>query len=65
MYLDLCISSMVVISAGFNQAFKGVAINMMILVALIIAPFFFWSIILMNYKILGTPEVVKKFGTLY
>jgi hypothetical protein len=56
---------MVVISAGFNQAFKGVAINMMILVALIIAPFFFWSIILMNYKILGTPEAIKKFGTLY
>lgn len=38
---------------------------MMILVSLILIPFVYWAIIQMNFYRLGTPEAVKKFGTLY
>lgn len=65
MYLDLCVSSMIVISAGFNQPFKGVAINISIICVLMLVPFVFWKIISQNFERLATPEAVKQFGTLY
>ena len=65
MYLDLCVSSMVVISSGFNQAFKGVAINITIIAVLILVPYVFWAIISKNSDRLSKIKAVKKFGTLY
>ena len=65
MYLDLCISAMVAISAGFNQTFQIVAINLGIIAVLTLIPFIFLKIILKNFERLSSPEVVKKFGTLY
>jgi hypothetical protein len=56
---------MVVISSGFNQAFKGVAINITIIAVLILVPYVFWAIISKNSDCLSKTEAVKKFGTLY
>jgi hypothetical protein len=61
----MCVSSMVVISSGFNQAFKGAAINITIIAVLILVPYVFWEIISKNSENLSKPEAVKKFGTLY